>query len=265
MTSTTTTTSALDAPTVSPLRLYRAHVRAILVETMRVPIAVIGAMAFPAMSLLFFVVPNRAVADDPVFATQAVISLSVFAVLASSLFNLGLSIAESREKPWDPYLRSLPLSSTVRIGAQLTATSVISLAAIIPVVLLGALTTAAEVSALGFVLGFAVLAVTSIPFLLIAVCIGYAFASKAAIAIIQVVMFGFAFAGGLFLPPQLFPEWLDAISRFIAARHARDLVISAAEVTAPELWVLIGVLAWTVIVGALAVWLYRRDEGRRYR
>lgn len=261
----TSTIIETRAPTVSQLQLYGSHVRAILVETMRVPIAVIGAMAFPAMSLLFFVVPNRVVADDPVFATQAVISLSVFAVLASSLFNLGLAIAESREKPWDPYLRSLPLSSTVRIGAQLTATSVISLAAIIPVVVLGALTTAATVSALGFVLGFITLALTSIPFLLIAVCVGYAFASKAAIAIIQVVMFGFAFAGGLFLPPQLFPDWLDVISRFIPARHARELVISAAEVTTPEAWAVFGALAWTVVAGALAVWLYRRDEGRRYR
>ena len=24
-------------------------------------------------------------------------------------------------------------------------------------------------------------------------------------------------------------------------------------------------LAWTIVLGALAVWLYRRDEGRRYR
>ena len=263
--STTVAPSPSPTPSVSSLRLYGAHVRAILVETIRVPIAVIGAMAFPAMSLLFFVVPNRQVADNPVFATQAVISLAVFAVLASSLFNLGLSVAESREKPWDPYLRSLPLSSVVRIGAQLTATSIISLAAIVPVVVLGAVATAAEVSVAGFVLGVVTLAVTSIPFLLIAVCIGYGFASKAAIAIIQVVMFGFAFSGGLFLPPQLFPDWLEAISRFIPARHARDLVISASEVSTPDAFALIGVIAWTLAAGALAVWLYRRDEGRRYR
>jgi len=251
--------------TVPPLPLYAAHVRTLLLETLRVPIAVIGSMAFPAMSLLFFVVPNRAVADDPELATQAVISLSVFAVMVSSLFNLGLTVAEAREKPWDPYLRSLPLSATVRIGAQLTATSIMSFASIVPVLIVGALLTEASVSVTALVLGLVVLAVTSIPFLLLGASIGYAFPSKAAIAVIQVGMFGFAFAGGLFFPPQFFPDWLDAISRFVPARHARDLVIAAVEGTSPEWWMLAGVIGWTLVTAALALWLYRRDEGRRYR
>ncbi len=220
---------------VSMVKLYGMHVRALLLETLRVPIAIIGSMVFPAMSLLFFVVPNRAVADDPVLATQAVISLSVFAVMVSALFNLGLTIAENREKPWDPYLRSLPLPPAVRISAQLTATSALSFASMIPVLLVGAFATAATVSASGLLLGLVELALTSIPFLLLGAAIGYAFPSKAAIAVIQVGMFGFAFAGGLFFPPQFFPDWLDALSRFIPARHARELVISAVDGTAPDL------------------------------
>lgn len=251
--------------TVAPLPLFAAHVRTLLLETLRVPIAVIGSMAFPAMSLLFFVVPNRAVADDPGAATQAVISLSVFAVMVSALFNLGLTVAEAREKPWDPYLRSLPLPASVRIGAQLTATSVLSFTSMVPVLVIGALFTEATVSLAGLLLGLVVLALTSIPFLLLGASIGYAFPSKAAIAVIQVGMFGFAFAGGLFFPPQFFPDWLDAISRFVPARHARDLVIAAVEGASPEWWMLAGVIAWTLVAAALALWLYRRDEGRRYR
>lgn len=253
-----------DRP-VSAARLFGVHVRALLIETMRVPIAIIGSMVFPAMSLLFFVVPNRAVADDPVFATQAVISLSVFAVMVSALFNLGLTIAENREKPWDPYLRTLPLPAAVRIGAQLTATSVLSFAAIVPVLIVGAVATEAEVTPLGLVLGLLVLAVTSVPFLLLGASIGYAFPSKAAIAVIQVGMFGFAFAGGLFFPPQFFPDWLDAISRALPSRHARELVISTVDGAAPDGWMLAGVIAWTIASAALALWLYRRDEGRRFR
>ncbi len=262
-----------SAPAAAPVaarpvpaaRLFGVHLRALLIETMRVPIAIIGSMVFPAMSLLFFVVPNRAVAEDPVLATQAVISLSVFAVMVSALFNLGLTIAENREKPWDPYLRTLPLPAAVRIGAQLTATSVLSLASMVPVLVVGALATEAAVSAAGLALGLLVLAATSVPFLLLGASIGYAFPSKAAIAVIQVGMFGFAFAGGLFFPPQFFPDWLDAISRALPSRHARELVIAAVDGTAPDGWMLAGVLLWTLAAAALALWLYRRDEGRRFR
>ena len=211
--STTTSTTAQAEPTslatVSPLPLYAMHVRMLVIETLRVPIAVIGSMAFPALSLLFFVVPNRGVADDPVFATQAVVSLSVFAVMVSALFNLGLTVAENREKPWDPYLRSLPLPAAVRISAQLTATAMLSFLSLVPVLIVGALATEATVSVLGLIAGLAVLALTSIPFLLLGAAIGYAFSSKAAIAVIQVGMFGFAFGGGLFFPPQFFPRTGD--------------------------------------------------------
>lgn len=265
MTTTAHVDSTTPARTVPALPLYAAHVRALVVETLRVPIAVIGTLAFPALSLLFFVVPNRAVADDPVFATAAVASLAVFAVMVSALFNLGLTVAEAREKPWDPYLRSLPLPAAVRISAQLTATSVFSFLAIVPVLVAGGLATAAEVDLIGLVLGIVVLALTSIPFLLLGAVIGYAVSSKAAIAVIQVVMFSFAFGGGLFLPPQLFPDWLEMVSRFFPSRHARDLVLATVEGAAPEWWAVLGAVAWTVLLAAVALWLYRRDEGRRYR
>lgn len=257
--------NAPRASTVAPLPLYVMHLRMLVIETLRVPIAVIGTMAFPALSLLFFVVPNRAVAEDPVLATQAVAGLAVFAVMVSALFNLGLTVAENREKPWDPYLRSLPLPAAVRITAQVSATAVFSLLAIVPVLVVGGVATEASVSPIGLVAGLIVLALTSIPFLLIGAAIGYAFSSKAAIAIIQVGMFGFAFGGGLFFPPQFFPEWLELLSRFFPSRHARELTLAAIEGTAPEWWMLAGAVIWTVATAALALWLYRRDEGRRYR
>lgn len=268
MTTTTpaaTTPAAAAARTVPALPLYAMHVRMLVIETLRVPIAVIGTMAFPALSLLFFVVPNRGVAENPELATEAVTGLAVFAVMVSALFNLGLTIAENREKPWDPYLRSLPLPAAVRISAQLTATAVFSLLSIVPVLIVGALATEASVSAVGLVVGLVVLALTSIPFLLLGASIGYAFSSKAAIAIIQVGMFGFAFGGGLFFPPQFFPDWLETLSRFFPSRHARELTLAAVNGVAPELWMLAGALLWTLATAALALWLYRRDEGRRYR
>ena len=44
------------------LRLASVHAKYTLLETLRVPIAVIGGLVFPALSLLFFVVPQRQVA-----------------------------------------------------------------------------------------------------------------------------------------------------------------------------------------------------------
>lgn len=250
---------------MSTLSLTVLHARYSIIETARIPIALIGSLVFPALALLFFVVPNRSVADDPMFATQAVISLSVFAIMTNALFSFGLTIAENREKPWDPYLRTLPAPGVARVLAHVLATGTLGLAAIIPVIVIGALFTAATAPLVNVVLGMIALAVAGLPFMFIGICIGYSMPSKAAIAVVQVVMFSFAFIGGLFLPPQLFADWLNAISAFTPSRQAREFVIWAVQGGSLEWWVWVGLIVWTAVTFLLALVLFRRDEGRRYR
>jgi ABC-2 type transport system permease protein len=246
------------------MHLALTHTKYSLLETMRVPIAVIGSVAFPALALLFFVVPQRAVADDPLFATQAVISLAIFAVLSNSLFSFGLNISEDREKPWDPYLRTLPVSGISRVLAYIFSVGLMGLVSLLPVVVIGALLTAAEAPLWRVLLGLLALAVAAIPFMLIGICIGYSMPSKAAIAVVQVVMFALAFAGGLFLPPMLFAPWLNTLSSFFPSRQAREFVIWVVQGGELAPWAWIGILCWTVIMLVLALFLYRRDEGRRF-
>lgn len=255
--------SAPRGPGVARFTLL--HARYNILETFRTPIAVIGALVFPALALLFFVVPNRTVAENPEFATQAVISMAVFAVMSNGLFSFGLTIAENREKPWDPYLRTLPAPGAARVLAQIFSTGLLGLVAIIPVIVIGGVFTEADASAVGIGFGLVALAVSALPFMLIGICIGYAMPMKAAIAVVQVVMFGLAFGGGLFLPPVLFADWLNAMSQFFPSRQARELVIWAVQGGDLAWWVWLGVVLWTIVFFALALVLFRRDEGRRYR
>jgi len=249
---------------MSTMQLALIHTKYSLLETMRVPIAVIGSVAFPALALLFFVVPQRAVADDPLFATQAVISLAIFAVLSNSLFSFGLNISEAREKPWDPYLRTLPATGMSRVLAYIFSIGLMGLVSLLPVVVIGAAFTAAEAPLWRVLAGLLALAVSAIPFMLMGICIGYSMPSQAAIAVVQVVMFGLAFAGGLFLPPMLFAPWLNTLSSFFPSRQAREFVIWVVQGGELVPWAWIGIVGWTVVMLVLALFLYRRDEGRRF-
>ena len=260
-------TAAARATATAPstVRLGMLHTKYNLLETVRVPMAVIGPVVFPALSFLFFVVPQRAVVENPEWATQSVIQLAVFAVMANALFGYGLTIAQARETPWEPYLRTLPASGGARMIGQVFATGALGIVAVIPLLVLGAVLTKAEADPAGIALGFLALALTSLPFVFIGIAIGYAMPFKAAIAVIQIVMFGFAFAGGLFLPPQMFAEWLDTLSQFLPSREARELVIWAVQGGELPLLELVGAIVWTVLLVVLCLVLYRRDEGRRYR
>lgn len=250
---------------MSTLNLALAHAKYGLLETMRIPIAIISALAFPALALLFFVVPQQVVASNPLYATQAVISLSVFAVMSNALFSFGLGISEDREKPWDPYLRTLPVPGVARVLGYVFSIGLIGLVAILPVIVIGGLFTAAEASPLRILFGLLALVVSALPFMLIGVCIGYSMPSKAAIAVVQIVMFSFAFVGGLFLPPLMFAPWLDTLSTFFPSRQARELVIWAVQGGDLHPWVWLGILGWLAATAVLALVLFRRDEGRRFR
>lgn len=250
---------------MTTLTLAVTHAKYSLLETARTPISIISALAFPSLGLLFFVVPQQEVASNPLWATQAVIGMSVFAIMSNSLFSFGLTISEDREKPWDPYLRTLPVSGVSRVLAYVFSIGLIGFTAILPVILIGALFTSAEASVGGILLGLVALAVSALPFMLIGIAIGYSMSAKAAIAVVQIVMFGFAFVGGLFLPPILFADWLNTLSKFFPSRHAREFVIWAVQGGELEWWVWVGLLSWTVVMLVAALWLFRRDEGRRFR
>jgi ABC-2 type transport system permease protein len=254
-----------SAGTRSWLSLALLHTRFQLLESVRVPIAVIGNLLFPSLALLFFVVPQRAVADDPLASVAAVAQLGTFAVMSACLFTLGAGVSEDRQLAFDPYVRTLPAGAGPRLAGRIVNAIVFCLGAQVPVILIAVLLTSASVTPARGLGGLAMVPVIAVPFTLLGLAIGYALSAKAAIAVVQAVLFPLAFAGGLFLPPEAFPSWLDALSQALPSRAARDLVVEVTTGIEGSPWALPVLLAWTAAFAALAVLAYRRDEGRRFR
>lgn len=250
---------------MSTLHIASVQAKYSLIQTMRIPIALIGSLVFPALALLFFVVPNASVAQNPQYATWAVIAMAVFATMSNSLFSFALTISEGRAKPWEPYMRTLPAPPAARILSEIMSTGLIGVIALIPVVVVGAIFTAAEAPIPNILLGLVGVFISGLPFMFMGIAMGYALSMKAAIAVVQIVMFAMAFLGGLFLPPQMFPSWLDTLSKFTPARQAREFVVWVVQGGELAQWAWIGLIVWTVTMFVLAVWLYRRDEGRRFK
>lgn len=249
---------------MSTLALTGVHAKYQLIETFRVPMAVIGSVIFPTLAFCFFVLPQTFVTSDSRYSIEAIVSMTVFAFMANGLFSFGLDLATQREKPWVPYLRTLPGSSVARMLGLIAGTMVMAIIAMIPVLVVGAIFTAARPAPLDALAAIGLVILTAVPSAMVGMIIGSTLSSKVAIAVTQLVMFGLAFLSGLFLPPMMFPDWLDLVSRFSFVRQAREIVIAAAVGEAIPLWAILGILAWTVALGVLAVVVMRRSEGRRF-
>src|SRR3954471_6169491 len=175
--------------------LALTHARFQLLETVRIPIALIGSAFFPAASMLFFVVPFTG--SDSVYATYATASMVTFAVMSTNLFQYGIGVAEDRNEPWDPYTRTLPVGPGPRFAGRILAGLVLMTISLVPVVLIAWLATAAAITPLAFLAAVGTTVVVAVPFILMGLGIGYWLPSKAAVVVAQVLFFPLAFGGGL--------------------------------------------------------------------
>lgn len=269
MTSTITKVGPGNGPTQqrppSAFQLTMLHARMQFLETVRVPIAILSAAMFPALAAVFFVIPNEQVAGDPVAATQAIAQLGIFAIMSACLFTHGTGVAEDRALPFDGFVRTLPAGALPRLIGRVLNGLIFAAISLIPLIAVGAILTEASLPVGRLIAGVGMVLVVAVPFTFLGLGIGYALSSKAAIAVVQVVLFPLAFAGGLFLPPQMFPGWMDTLSVALPSRAARDVMVQVATGEAAYALAVPLLIAWTVIFALLAVWAYRRDEGRRFR
>ncbi len=244
------------------MRLILVHARYQLIETLRIPIAVIGNAFFPAVSMLFFVVPFAG--DDPVGATFATASMVTFAIMISNLFQYGVGVSEDRAQPWDPYTRTLPVGSGPRFAGRILAGLVMMFGSLVPVVVIAAAFTAATITPGGFVTALGAVIVAALPFVLMGLAIGYALPSKAALAVAQIIFFPLAFGGGLLSDPGNAPGFVETIAPYLPTRGAVEVMWAAVGDFTPSRTALVMLAVWTAAMGTLAVWAYRRDEGRRF-
>ncbi len=248
-----------------------AHTKAQLLDLLRTPVAVVSNTVFPTMAFLFFFLPQPGLADNPQASLVVVAQLGMFGVMSAFLFGYGIGVAEERANPWTTYLRTLPVGAVPATVARFVVAVAGAALSLLPLVVSVALLTEAPAV---FVegqspwwripVGLATLLLGGTPFLAMGLLIGYSLSVKAAIAVAQVVNFPLAFIGGLMIPPQAFPAWLNTASLVTPARAARDLGVSAftgADVAASTVPVLTG---WSAALIALAFWATRRDQGRRF-
>ncbi len=245
------------------MSLILTHARYQFLETIRIPIAVIGAAFFPAASMIFFVVPS--VGDNATAATYATASMVVFATSTTCIFSYGIGVSEDRAQPWDPFVRTLPVGPFPRFAGRILNGMGFLVLSFVPVLVVAAVATEATASPGQLALATGALLAASIPFTLLGLTIGYALPSKAALAVAQLLFFPLAFGGGLMSGPGQAPGWVEAISPYLPTRGAAELLWASIGAWKPDTTALVMLAVWTVVLAAAGVLVYRRDEGRRYR
>src|SRR5262249_46369834 len=112
---------------MSSLALARHHAQILLLDLLRTPGYVVPTVLFPALFFVLFDLQfARTRAEIADYTTLAFVA---FAIVGVPLYQFGVGIAQERGRPWERYVRTLPVSAAVRLSARVTTALIFAIIA----------------------------------------------------------------------------------------------------------------------------------------
>jgi ABC-2 type transport system permease protein len=246
---------------MSALALVRAHARVEFLDLIRWPGYVVPTILFPAMFFVLF--DLRYARERAAAADTMTLAFMVFAIVGVTLYQFGVGIAQERGRPWERYLRALPVSTAVRFTARILTAVLFGLFAAGVVALVARAFTPIDLNVSQWlrVLVYAILG--GIPFVLFGISIGYWTSARAAVPVATACNLLLAYAGGLWMPTAYLPRVVQTISPYLPTRQFADLLWSVTG-NGNATWALAGLTLYAVLFAVTASVGYRRDERKRY-
>ncbi len=241
--------------------ILRKHIWIDTIELIRVPMYSVSTIVFPTLLYLMFGLPYGHTTES---AQIIMSSFCAYAVIGVTLFQFGVSIATTRDSPWEQYLRVLPVGAATRLTAQIAAALFFATASAGVVILTAGFVGHARPDFILLVKLVPTLLVGSIPFALLGITIGYSCGRRSALPIANLIYLPLSLAGGLWMPPDALPKAIAIVSPFVPSRHYGEVVWSIVRGTPTPIVSWVWLLGYGIVFGVTAYVGYRRDEGRNY-
>jgi ABC-2 type transport system permease protein len=239
-----------------------------LLKVFRVPAFLVSIMLLPIMFFSFFGLTNKGhtLANGMNAAIYMLVGYAVFSVMMAGLLNFGINIALERGQGWYKLLRATALSSPMLFAAKIISGLLVGLASL--VLLCGFAMLVGQISLPPTtwlaVIGYAL--ISMLPFIALGLWLGYFAGPNSAPGIANLIFLPMSFCSGLFMPLESLPKFVQAIAPYLPAYHGAQLALTTlgggdgSSIMVHLLWL----LGYTLLFLALAVWAFKRDEGRTF-
>ncbi len=222
-------------------------------------------IGFPVIFYMLFLGDHTAgkVVDGTVpWRIYLMISMCSFGALVAALNAAGTRLSMERASGWARQLRVTPIPAWSYVGTKVVASMFVVLPVIVLVEAVGAGFGDVRLTATMWTELTILLWVTSLPFAVLGVFIGFLVTTEAAFPVVTGLMFVLGYFGGLFTPVDQMPGALQFVAHLIPSYHQVSLAIASLDghTLALSHWL---VLAGCVVVLGLAiVWKHRVEEAR---
>jgi ABC-2 type transport system permease protein len=176
----------------------------------------------------------------------------------SQAFN----IVTERSIGWNRQLRITPLSGAGYLLSKVITAMLMALVSIVVIFSVSSILYHSPLPLANWLTAGLGLWCGVIPFALLGVLIGQFAKPEFAQPLFMAVFMGMAVLGGLWVPLQLFPAWVATVAQIVPSYWLNRIGQMGAHQNGQILTPALVLLGWTVVLGVLIAWRYRRDAAR---
>lgn len=208
--------------------------------------------------LLFTLVFARGMVQGTGFNAYYMVSMALYGAIGAGLMGVGAPIAMERTRGWTRQLALTPLRPGRYLVIKVAAASVLCLPVILAILLAGRLVHGVDLDPLTWLALVPALWLGAMPFVGLGIAVGYTFRDEAAQGVSLAVYFLMSVAGGLWLPTEVFPDWLASVATVLPTYRAGELSWLLIAGESPVSGGALVLLAWAGAFLGLAAWRFRR-------
>jgi ABC-2 type transport system permease protein len=259
-------TIALNVPVQQPSlpKLYFNEIRFELLKLSRNRSYVFSMAGFPVLFYLLFAVTNKGSAyQGHTIARYLLAGYSCFGAMGSSLFGIGAGLAFERGHGWLEMKRASPMPAAAYLLAKLCVAIIFACGITLLLMILGISMAGVHLTVLEGLGLLGTVAAGVLPFASLGLVIGLLMPSNAAPGVINLIYLPLSFCGGLWMPIEMLPHWLQVVAHglpsFWFARLAFR-VLGYHDGSPVLAWGLLA--AYAVVFLLAAALIFRRQESQ---
>lgn len=234
-------------------------------RSLRNPRTLIFTFVFPVALFLLYcaMYGDRLVSSgsDVTLKDYLMCSMAAYGAFMAAMTTGGRTALE-RASGWQRQLRLTPLSPSGYLFAKGAVAMLVALAPIVLVALVGGLAEGVSLSVAGWAQVVGGIWLATIPFAVLGLLVGQLATADSLQPTTMTLMLLLAFVGGIFIPVQVFPDWLQHVAQVLPTYWLADIGHGAFMGNTRVGTAVLVLAAYTVVLGVAVIRRYRGDSAR---
>jgi ABC-2 type transport system permease protein len=225
--STTYPPANLTRSTAATFTLFTKEVKYEFLKLWRAKSFSLSVIGFPVMFYVLFGVMNKGVTEGGVaMAKYMLAGYCCFGMIGAALFGIGIGLGSERAAGWLELKRASPMPPMAYLLAKCVTAQAFGVIITAVLVLVGVTLGGVKLSGLELALMFGMAVLGTIPFAAMGLLVALLVPPAAAPGVVNLLYLPMSFMGGLWIPIQYLPKWLQAIAPSMPTFHLAQLMLT---------------------------------------